>query len=564
MRKFVLIICLIHSFFSFSGPYGCVIFNELMVDPEPAVGLPEVEYIELFNRTSKPLSLKGWTLYYGEKSYAFPACMIDSAGYLVICSRSDYAVFASDLPVAVFESFPVLANTGKRIYLLNENGELVTSLEYRPEWYENDFKAKGGWSLECMDGHNLSGEASNWSSSVDLSGGTPGYLNSVATVNPDQSVPICTGVYVPSSTQIELTFSKCFQSDQPLSILHFEIQPQMAIVSSAFSDFPACRTVFLKLRDPLQSGTIYQLKLSALTDVSGLPVADTSVVFGLPEYPGPFDLSLNEVLFNPLPNGCDYVEFVNVSNKSVDLSQVWLTNKSESGTLREGIRLSERPRPCVPGSYWLLSVCGDSVFSVNGCSETSNKIDLTFFPSMPDASGQVMLLTTDAQVIDEMAYDEGMHFPLIGSKEGVALEKRNPQLNSSDQQSWRSASTNSGYGTPGFQNSQYADLSKMDAHGFAVQNKWMTPNNDGRDDVITVSYDVVEASIANLTIYDLDGRVVRNLAKNELLAATGSIFWDGLAEDGRLVSFGRYILHTDYFTPSGQRNKRRFVLTVLY
>ncbi len=49
--------------FSYQPPafpaYGDIVINELMIDPSPAVGLPEVEYIELFNASSQAYDLRG-------------------------------------------------------------------------------------------------------------------------------------------------------------------------------------------------------------------------------------------------------------------------------------------------------------------------------------------------------------------------------------------------------------------------------------------------------------------------------------------------------------------------
>ena len=564
MRNFVLIFCLIHPLFSFPNLYGGVIFSELMVDPAPAVGLPEAEYIELYNRSGSKLSLYGWALCYGDKIYRFPACSIDSAGYSVLCSGEVAALFSGETPLIAFATFPTLSNTGQLIYLLDDRGKCVTCLEYSPGWHQNAFKAKGGWSLECMDVNNLSGEASNWTSSVNLKGGTPGCVNSVAAVNPDLTFPVCTRVYVPSFKQIELTFSKSLQPEALVSVLNYEISPQTTVVSSVLPAFPACRSVVLNLSDSLVKGSIYDLRLSGLIDVSGLPLKDTLISFGLPESPDSFDLSLNEVLFNPTPNGCDYVEFVNISDKCIDLSQVWLSNKSESGDLNEGVRLSEKPLPCIPGSYWLVSVSAETVSAANAFPEIPDAIDLSSFPPMPDASGNILLLTKSARVIDEMSYRESMHFPLMGLCEGVSLEKLNPELASSDPEHWVSASAASGYGTPGFLNSQYRNLSEVNVEGFYVDNKWITPDNDGQDDFFTIRYKVAESGLANLTVFDLNGRVVRNLLKNELLAAAGSVFWDGTGNDGSLVPYGRYILRTEYFTPSGRKLNKRFVLTVLF
>jgi len=564
LHRFVWLICLMCPFYSFSGTYGSLVFSELMVDPEPAVGLPEVEYLEIYNRSDQTVSLHGWTLCYGEKSYGFPDCSIDSAGFCLLCSKKAAILFPSGIFPVAFESFPILANTGQLISLKNEHGELITCLEYSDDWYKNEFKAKGGWSLECIDLDNLSGNSSNWNSSSNLNGGTPGYVNSVSAIYPDDVVPICTGIFVPASDRIELIFSKTMQPDNLAAIANYEISPKTTLVSAVLPLTPPYRSVVFMLSDTLESGIMYQLSLSNLTDISGLSLPKVSIPFGLPEVPSFFDLSLNEVLFNPAPNGSDYVEFVNISEKCIDLSQVWLTNQSASGSLDKGVRLSEKPLPCVPGSYWLLSANIDSHFFINNGSNIQNEIYLSEFPSMPDTSGHLLLLTTSAQIVDEMTYKESMHFPLISSCEGVSLEKLNPKLKSLEEASWRSASSASGYGTPGVVNSQYRDLSDMEEDGFSIQNKWITPDNDGLDDYLTIYYRVKDSGLANLTIFDLEGRVVKFLAKNELLASEGFMYWDGTKEDGELVSFGRYILQTDYFTSSGHRNKKRFVLTVLF
>jgi len=562
MRKIVLFLCFLHAFCTFSNANGSVVFSEIMMDPEPAVGLPAVEYIELYNSNMNNSSLKGWTLYYGEKAYAFPAVTIESKNFCILCSKTAAAMFSSNIPVVAFESFPILGNSGKQIYLLNEKKELVCFLEYSPEWHSDVFKAKGGWSLECIDLDNLSGDASNWTSSNDINGGTPGYKNSVASVNPDETPPLLTGVYIPSPMQVEMTFSKSLNTTTLKSF--FKLKPEGFDISSVTSDFPANRSVTLHLNETLSTGTIYDLSISGLTDVSGLLLVDTFISFGLPEPPDFFDLSLNEVLFNPLPGGVDYVEFVNISEKCVDLSQLWLTSKKLDGSLNEGVRLSVKPMPCLPGSYWLLSVCKDSVLAMNGLKAIPHSIDLPGFPSLPDDSGNVLLVTNSAQVIDEMDYQEKMHFPLISQREGVSLEKKNPMFSSMDSESWTSASTTSNYGTPGFPNSQYRGLNAAESEGFHLQKSWLTPDNDGLDDGIEIVYQVAESTMASLTIYDLNGRIVKDLVKNELLNTNGSVFWDGTANDRSMVPFGRYVLSIEYFAPSGHVFKKRFVLTVLF
>ena len=564
MRNFVLLICFVYSVAVFSNQYGSIVFNELMIDPDPAVGLPEVEYIELYNRSAQSQSLNGWTLYYENKSFSLPDCSIDSSGYCVLCSKSGSIQFSSNIPVAAFTSFPTLSNSGKLLYLVADNGDLISCINYSNEWYNNAFKAKGGWSLECIDADNLSGLAANWAVSNDLMGGTPGRLNSVASKMPDKTLPLYAGINVPSSSQIKIEFSKHMNPGLLGSSLSYEVSPQTTLISMVTADYPDYRSVCLTLSDSLVRGNIYTLKIMGLTDISGLQFKDTIISFGLPETPAIFDLSLNELLFNPVSSGYDYVEFVNRSDKCIDLSQVWITNKSESGALNEGVRLTDKHIPCMPGSYWLLSENTDTVCVVNGCSKATTALNIASFPSMPDASGTIVLLTSSAEIIDEVSYQESMHFPLINNREGVSLEKINPDLSSSNTESWCSASSASGYGTPGFRNSQYEALNSDIEPGFSVDNRWLAPNNDGKNDYLTIYYDVCESCMANLIIYDLNGRVVKSLAKNQLLGSKGSFIWDGTSDSGKLLPFGRYILQTEYFNTSGKRILKRFVLAVLF
>jgi hypothetical protein len=291
--------------------------------------------------------------------------------------------------------------------------------------------------------------------------------------------------------------------------------------------------------------------------------ADTSLFFALPEKPDSFNLTINEVMFNPVPSGCDYVEFVNRSEKCIDLSNVWITNRDENGMLNEGCRLSEKSLPCLPGSYWLLSENPDSVCLQNICGKACNRLNLSWMPSMPDDEGNIALLTTSAEVIDEMSYDESMHFVLINDKEGVSLEKFNPDRPSDVQDSWCSASATSGYGTPGYVNSQYKVQKDEKVDIASCDNKWLSPDNDGLDDAVCVNIFPPKPGMISLRLFDLRGRLVRTLLKNKYVGSNDQVIWDGTADSGSLVPFGRYILHVEYFSQDGICISKRFVLSVL-
>ena len=88
------------------------------------------------------------------------------------------------------------------------------------------------------------------------------------------------------------------------------------------------------------------------------------------------------------------------------------------------------------------------------------------------------------------------------------------------------------------------------------------PDNDGHDDVATIQYKVNGSGyVANITIYDAQGRPVRYLVKNGILGPDGQWNWDGLDEKGNKLPVGTYIIYTEIFNL--QAKKQQFKNTVV-
>ena len=89
-----------------------------------------------------------------------------------------------------------------------------------------------------------------------------------------------------------------------------------------------------------------------------------------------------------------------------------------------------------------------------------------------------------------------------------------------------------------------------------------SPDNDGRDDLATISYQT-EASgfVANVFIFDAAGKLVRQLVKNDLLALKGKWTWDGLGENNHKLPVGSYIVFTEIFNLEGK--KKSFKNTIV-
>jgi hypothetical protein len=115
------------------------------------------------------------TLYVNPNSY-----FILSSDSLII---SKYAL-QEDAPVNILnESNLGLINTGELILLKDLRGNIIDSVWYTDQWHNDNFVLTRNISLERINPDLNGNDASNWSSSADLSGGTPTRQNSIFTDN---------------------------------------------------------------------------------------------------------------------------------------------------------------------------------------------------------------------------------------------------------------------------------------------------------------------------------------------------------------------------------------------
>ncbi len=97
----------------------------------------------------------------------------------------------------------------------------------------------------------------------------------------------------------------------------------------------------------------------------------------------------------------------------------------------------------------------------------------------------------------------------------------------------------------------------------SISPKIFSPDNDGFDDFATISYQMTAPGyVANITIFDANGRPVRYLVKNATLALKGNFRWDGLNEKLEQLPIGVYIVFTEIFNLQGKTKKFKNVVTL--
>ncbi len=544
---------------------GDVVISEIMANPTRAAALPEAEYIELYNsRTDAQLNLTGWKLFYGEKSYPIPDMLLKPGQYIVLCSAANSSKFSSSVSKSGLESFPTLANSGKLIYLQSAQGDVISFAEYSDTWYGDDFKAKGGFSLECMDTQNRSGSANNWRATNDSKGGTPGAPNSIATTNPDTETPVVSRVSLIGKDSIVISFSKPMQKLSLETTTNYLLSPNRISVKNAKASYPLYNSVIVVLSDTIRRNEVLNITLQNLTCISGHPLSgDKDVKIALTEKPEAGDVIINEILFNPKGNASDYVEIFNRSGKVVDLSKLYVSSKKSDGTLNSGTLISELTSPLFPGEYLLLTTDKQQLKEQYNCKSLSALLQLSSLPSMPDTEGNVILLNSSAQPVDAMSYTEKMHHPSVKNAEGVSLERISPTGSSYETSNWQSASFESGYGTPGYSNSQQSTPLNTEKSGFWLENETVTPDNNGRDDVLRINYRLDDTGYtANVRIYSPNGKIISQLAANQILGSEGYLTWDATDTARKLVNPGIYVLYIEYYKSNRAAVRKKMAVVV--
>ena len=326
--------------------------------------------------------------------------------------------------------------------------------------------------------------------------------------------------------------------------------------------------VEVRLPETLDEKNTYYLTWEGLRDMEGrwLEEFTLEITFGdgeeatEPEIPvgpptgtvQPEEIVFNELLPNPFAGGSEYIELYNRSNRDLPINGLAISTRKTDGTLSTAYPLSGIVQVMEKEAYLLLtkSTEGVSDFYAIYSHEALHELKL---PVLVNTSSTLVLYRMDdGVVIDEVAYSSKWHASSIKDQKGVALERINPESSTQDAKNWTSATERSGYGTPGYKNSQYGN---DEDDGKADGNNVGTPaaNESGS---YTITYSLNEPGYSwRAYIYSINGSRVAEIANNEQLAQSGEIVWDGRGLDGRRLQTGMYIFYAELYNAKGGRKQ---------
>ena len=294
-----------------------VLITEIHPDPADFTELPDVEFLEIYNATDKAFQLLGWTLKDGSESgiEEFPAKILIPGSYVVVCDIQFVDLFSSFGQVIGLDGLPSLNNSGDDLILRDENQQLIFHVAYTDNWYRDNIKEDGGWSLEMIDRSLPCLGQENWRASDDNSGGSPGRENSVdGTLSDDDAIQLI-DVEVVDPMNINLVFNEKIDIGN-LSSLVITMDNGFGELLDYVIQEPEIDRILIELPMAIQANVLYTVTVELLYDCNGNQIGvQNSFQFGLPDMVEVGDLWINEILFNPFSGQVDYIELYNASNK---------------------------------------------------------------------------------------------------------------------------------------------------------------------------------------------------------------------------------------------------------
>lgn len=419
-----------------------VLITEIMFDPDPVVGLPNREYIEIFNNSTKRLDLSKLTLTDATNTVSLPAKILQPNEYLTLTSTTAAQEFQNQgINVLGVTSFPSLGNEGEPLILKNTSGQLVFEVEYTPNWFQNVEKKNGGYSLEMIDVNNPCAEATNWRGSDDPRGGTPSQQNSIFGVNPDTQSPQVTNLQVVNNQTLVLVFDEKVDSLSSVTVSNYIISPSIAIESI---EFITSKSIQLNLQTAIQTATLYEILVNGIKDCSNNTISNLRLPFGQGTTPKFGELLITEIMADPSPviglPESEFLELTNNTNKILSINGVTITDNTGTATLPV-FQLLPNQR---------VILCPTS--SVTAFSRFGKTVGMSSFRTLDNGGERLILRNNLGELLFEITYDDAWHSDNDKKDGGYSLEMIDMSSFCLERENWTSSVSNLG-GTPAQVNS---------------------------------------------------------------------------------------------------------------
>ncbi len=458
-------------------PEGTLTINEFM--PQPASGF--AEFVEVINQTDDSVNVQNWRIAdaVDGSNYLFPSLDLPPKGFAVIAEDSSLVSFVPDSVAYIvpFAGFPTFNNSSDEIRLFDPFETRMDSLSY-----DSDFGYSSGVSSEKIFPDSGSLSASNWASSIDQNGMTPGYINSLTPRQIDGALLsglIAYSPYPPNSSD-SVIFNIPVRNDgfETISGVVTISQSNIDLGSSSFSNLNTFDTTTVPVSTSAfpsgESIVLISLAVSGDLDSTDNAAADTILVSF------PFEtVQINE--FMALPNN-DQAEFIELVIQDSISFNGWAISDN---TLSKAYLPDESFES---GMYAVIAA--DSVIATSAPVGAYVFVPDGGFPTLNNSGDAIYIYDLTGTIIDSLIYTS--NWPL-GSE--ISTEKIRPEFESADVGNW-AASTEIGGMTPGFSNS----VTLFETDGGLIQDSIsLSPQYPTSSETSTLSIHIINAGVQTIS-----------------------------------------------------------------
>ncbi len=525
--------------------------TEIMANPKGIVLLPEVEYIELYNNTTDTLDMTGAIFCYGTNEYGIDTSFIAPHTYAILCNRSKVDLFQSSTKCLTAASFPVLANTGKLIQILNEEKKIIHFVNYSDTWYKNSYAKEGGYALEVINPTGRSSDENNWQESTAVAGGTPGEENKV--INRDH--PLSKN-YIKAAYAIEPGLAGVYFNK---SLLPF------AEPSQWFSGDDLSQTEYTCLNPPFHTHYLIRNKEKQEIQINECFDIDQQELYPAPAIT--FDLAndiiekkdiiINELYLSINDETPAFIELYNTTTKTLDLFDLLIKVDGNS------YQLVRTPTYIHANQYVVICSDIDLLFQQFTHQGTPQLISFELYPSGDLTQATIQLISKKDSLIDQAYYFDFASSQITQS--GYSSQRTHFDADAMLQSSWSIGSTPADRATPGRKNSVsssqhiVSDTTKI----FSLLYPNISLDKQQPESCLTLNYhlDTKEYYLSAL-LYTRSGIKVAELANNTLITQNGQLHFEQQWRNDRSKTPGLYILLLRLVQTEGYTHEEKLIIPI--
>ncbi|HTY09965.1 MAG TPA: lamin tail domain-containing protein [Bacteroidota bacterium] len=425
---------------SIGYPLRTMLINEIMFAP-----FRGPEWIECVNNSADTISPSGWKI--GDNTLSRAAIRSQATGiapgalFVIAKDSSLRGAYPSIRAPIMTSDFPTLNNDFDAVVVCDPAGFAVDSVAYSSSW-----GGTAGRSLERIDTAGDSNQQTNWGSSCDPLGATPGAVNSLTKKEYDAAIaeffPSTPFPVARESFELEAVVKNCGRQVLSNIAVKFFIdankdsipQPNELIGEEFVGSLaPAdSQTVSHALLIDSQGDERSLVTVTAQQDDDSTNnTLSTRFSVGVERH----SIVINEIMYAPPDNMPEWIEFYNGSAQAIDMNG-W---KVSNSNIRSKAVLAASSFIVRPGEYFLAS--SDS--TVRNYFTVTGPICVTPFSSLKNTAPDAVVLYDDRGV----TMDSVWYKPSWGGANGKTLERVDYLASSVDSSNWKSSPP-----TPGAEN----------------------------------------------------------------------------------------------------------------